>query len=144
MQAQDCAFSFTGYEFADATGKPNGKNVRVPATITYNQALKNTTIFTSTVMLDMQRLDKGTVYMPLIKRGQDTATWWKILKIIDNAYGLNEIFSYYRRTDESLSANKLIAIKRTWNLYRGIENMGAAQSVYNFSWYVINAIERRR
>jgi teichuronic acid biosynthesis glycosyltransferase TuaG len=95
-------------------------------------------------MLDMQRLDKGTVYMPLIKRGQDTATWWKILKIIDNAYGLNEIFSYYRRTDESLSANKLIAIKRTWNLYRGIENMGAAQSVYNFSWYVINAIERRR
>ena len=48
MQEKDCEFSFTGYEFADAEGRPNGKVVRVPATITYKQALRNTTIWTST------------------------------------------------------------------------------------------------
>ena len=143
MQEKNAAFSFTGYEFADENGKPNGKKVHVPETITYKQALKNTTIWTSTVMLDTHILEKDTIHMPLIKRGQDTATWWKILKTIDNANGLNEIFSYYRRTAESLSANKLTALKRTWNLYRDIEKLRFISSTYNFSWYLVNAILRR-
>jgi len=143
MQEKNAAFSFTGYEFAEENGKPNGKKVQVPKTITYKQALKNTTIWTSTVMLNTQKLKKDTMHMPLVKRGQDTATWWKILKIIDNAYGLNEIFSYYRRTAESLSANKLTALKRTWNLYRDVEKLRFISSTYNFSWYLVNAILRR-
>ena len=44
MLEKDCAFSFTGYEFADANGRPNGKKVIVPRRISYKQALKNTTI----------------------------------------------------------------------------------------------------
>ena len=49
MKRQDCAFSFTGYEFADAAGIPNGKKVSVPISITYKEALKNTTISTYTL-----------------------------------------------------------------------------------------------
>ncbi|MDE7477035.1 MAG: glycosyltransferase family 2 protein, partial [Lachnospiraceae bacterium] len=47
----DAGFVFMGYEFADAAGKGLGKVVHVPENITYRQALKNTTIFTSTVMI---------------------------------------------------------------------------------------------
>ena len=143
MQLQDCSFSFTGYEFADENGKPNGKKVRVPATITYRQSLKNTTIFTSTVMLDMQILEKDNIHMPLIKRGQDTATWWKILKSIDYAHGLDEVISYYRRPGESLSANKVTALKRSWNLYRNVEKLDLLTSGYCFTWYFFNALRRR-
>lgn len=143
MQEQDCEFSFTGYEFADSVGKPNGKKVSVPSTLNYRQALKNTTIWTSTVMLDISKLSKQEVSMPNVKRGQDTATWWKILKMIDHAHGINEVLSYYRRTDESLSANKLTALKRTWNLYRNVEKLGILVSAYNFCWYVLNAVKRR-
>lgn len=143
MQEKDCAFSFTGYEFADSAGKPNGKRVSVPSTLNYRQALKNTTIWTSTVMLDISKLSKQVVSMPNVRRGQDTATWWKILKKIDNAHGIDEVLSYYRRTDESLSANKLTALKRTWNLYRNVESLGIFASTYNFFWYVYNAVMRR-
>ena len=143
MTQRNCEFSFTGYEFADATGKPNGKRVRVPATITYRQALKNTTIWTSTVMLDLKQLSKDDVYMPDVRRGQDTATWWKILKRVPAAYGLDEVLSFYRRTVDSLSANKIIALKRTWNLYRNHEQLGVVPSGYHFTWYVINALRRR-
>lgn len=143
MKKHKYEFSFTGYEFADEEGKPNGKKVSVPEKITYKQALKNTTIWTSTVMLDMSRLSKEEAYMPNVRRGQDTATWWKILKKIDCAYGLNEVLSYYRRTNESLSANKITALKRTWNLYRNVENLGLLSSCYNFCWYCFNAIRRR-
>lgn len=143
MNERKSAFSFTGYEFADSDGIPNGKKVFVPSKINYRQALKNTTIWTSTVMLDMSMLKKENIYMPNVRRGQDTATWWKILKVIEKADGYNEILSYYRRTSESLSANKIKALKRTWNLYRNVEYLSLIRSLYNFTWYCFNAVRRR-
>lgn len=143
MKENNCAFSFTGYEFANENGIGNGKIVNVPYTINYKQALKNTTIWTSTVMFDVEKLGKELIQMPNVKRGQDTATWWKVLKQIDNAYGINEVLSYYRRTNESLSANKIKALKRTWNLYRNVEHLNIFYSFYNFCWYIVNAIKRR-
>ncbi len=143
IKEKNCAFSFTGYEFANEDGVPTGKKVYIPEKINYKQALKNTTIWTSTVMFDMQKLTKDDIYMPNVKRGQDTATWWKVLKKIDYAYGLNEILSYYRRSSNSLSSNKFRALKRTWNLYRNVENLNIFYSLYNFFWYCFNAIRRR-
>lgn len=143
IKEKDCAFSFTGYEFADEKCIPNGKKVFVPKKISYKQALKNTTIWTSTVMFDMTKLSKDDIYMPNVPRGQDTATWWKVLKKIDYAYGLDEILSYYRRTSESLSANKFVALKRTWNLYRNVEHLNIFRSSYNFVIYCFNAVKRR-
>ncbi len=143
MKKNNSCFSYTGYQFADENGIPNGKKVNVPNKITYKEALKNTTISTITVMLDMTLLSKEDIYMPNIRRGQDTATWWKILKKINNADGLNEILSFYRRTSDSLSSNKLIALKRTWNLYRNVEHLNIFYSIYNFLWYCFNALKRR-
>lgn len=143
MQELNCEFSFTGYQFANEKCNPNGKIVSVPDKINYKQALKNTTIWTSTVMFDMNKLSKEDIHMPNIKRGQDTATWWKVLKKIKYAYGLNEVLSYYRRTNNSLSANKLTALKRTWNLYRNVEHLNILSSFYNFCWYCFNAVRIR-
>lgn len=143
MRKNDYAFSFTGYEFADASGRPNGKVVSVPARISYKQALKNTTIWTSTVMFDMEKLAVDDVLMPDVRRGQDTATWWKVLKKIDYAYGLNEVLSFYRRSAGSLSSNKLTALKRTWNLYRNVEGLGFCKSCECFIVYCFNAVKRR-
>ena len=143
MKEKDCAFSFTGYEFADENGKPNGKKVFIPEKINYKEALKNTTIWTSTVMFDMTKLIKVNIYMPNVARGQDTATWWKVLKKIDYAFGLNEILSFYRRSEATLSSNKFLALKRTWNLYRNVEKLSLVSSLYNFSIYCFNAIKRR-
>ena len=142
MQKQGCAFSFTGYEFADENGKPNGKKVRVPATITYKQALKNTTIYTGTVMFDLKKLTKKNIHMPNVK-SEDTACWWKVLKIVDYAYGLDIVLSYYRRHGVTLSSNKIAATKRTWLLYRKSESLGLLRASYYFSHYIYNASMRR-
>lgn len=143
MKNNNCAFSFTGYEFADKDGNPNGKKVFIPNKINYKQALKNTTIWTSTVMFDMKKLSKEDIYMPNVARGQDSATWWKVLKKIGYAYGLNEVLSFYRRAEGSLSSNKITALKRTWNLYRNVEHLNIFSSSYNFCWYCFNALKRR-
>ena len=81
--------------------------------------------------------------MPDIKRGQDAATWWNILKNGNKIYGLNEPLSYYRVGNQSLSSNKLKAIKRTWNLYRNVEKFNFIKSSFYFSFYAVNAVKKR-
>lgn len=142
MKKNKCAFSFTSYQFADENCAPNGAKVIVPSTLNYKKALRNTTIWTSTVMFDMEKLTKAQVYMPNVK-SEDTACWWKILKTGVIAYGMKDILSYYRRTPGTLSSNKFEAIKRIWNLYRNVEKLNIFSSIYNFTFYAFNAVKRR-
>lgn len=142
MQDKAIAFSFTGYEFADENGKGLGKIVRVPVTLNYRQALKNTTIFTTTVMFDSKKISKDLLEMPEVK-SEDTALWWKVLRNGYVAYGLDENLVKYRRVGKSLSSNKLEAIRRIWNLYRNVEGLGLFPSIWNFCFWAVRAVVRR-
>ncbi len=142
MLDKKAAFSFTGYEFADASGVGTGKVVHVPATINYKQALQNTTIFTSTVMFDTEKLPREKIQMPLVK-SEDTALWWRILKEGILAYGLQDNLVLYRRITGSLSSNKLEALRRIWNLYRKEEKLSIPFSAYNFCLWAMRAVKRR-
>ncbi len=142
MKQKDAAFAFTGYEFADENGKGTGKVVKVPEKLTYKEALKNTTIFTTTVMFDTEKIDKAMLKMPNM-RSEDTALWWRILREGYTAYGLNENLVLYRRPAVSLSSNKIVAIKRIWNLYRQAEKLSVPYSCYNFCFWAVRAVIRR-
>ena len=143
METNEYEFTYTNYEFTDENGNKTGKIVNVPNELTYKQALKNTTIFTSTVIFNVERLGKELISMPNVRRGQDTATWWKVLKTGVIAHGMNESLSLYRRSNNTLSANKIKALKRTWNLYRNVEKLSLIRSFYYFCWYCFNAVKRR-
>lgn len=138
----DAGFVFMGYEFADASGAGLGKVVHVPERITYQQALKNTTIFTSTVMIDRNKIPDGDIYMPCIA-SEDTATWWHLLKKYGAAYGMDENLVRYRRSADTLSSNKLTAIRRIWSLYRRQEKLSVIKSVYCMFFWAFRAVLRR-
>ena len=142
MSEKNAAFAFTGYEFVDENGKRTGKVVRVPETLNYRQALKNTTIFTTTVMFDTEKIDKNLLEMPIIK-SEDTALWWKVLRNGYIAYGLDENLVMYRRAGRTLSSNKLEAMRRIWNLYRKAEGMGVLSSARHFCFWAVRAVKRR-
>lgn len=142
LKEKDAAFVFTGYEFADEFGKGTGKVVRVPRTLSYHEALKNTTIFTSTVLFDMKKTSRELLYMPQIK-SEDTALWWRVIRRGFTAYGLDENLVKYRRAGKTLSSNKLEAIRRIWNLYRKAEGLSFAKSCYYFVFWAFNAVARR-
>ncbi len=142
MDEKQAAFCFTGYEFANEEGEGTGKVVRVPETITYKEALKNTTIFTSTVIFDTEKIPKEKLEMPDIK-SEDTALWFKVLRTGIVAYGLDENLVRYRRVGGSLSSNKLEALRRIWNLYRKSEGLSVPYSAYNFFFWAVRAVKRR-
>lgn len=142
MRDRNAAFAFTGYEFVNEDGRSTGKVVRVPETLNYRQALKNTTIFTTTVMFDTDKIHRELLEMPVMK-SEDTALWWKILRNGYTAYGLDENLVKYRRAGRSLSSNKLEAVRRIWNLYRKAEGMGVVSSAWHFCFWAVRAVKRR-
>lgn len=143
MKRTGCAFSFTGYEFAGEDGVRNGTVVHVPSVVDYRYALKHTVISTITVMFDRMQIADDVLHMPLDARGEDTATWWKILRQGYQAYGMDEALSVYRRYAGSRSANKLDAVYGTWKMYRRCEHLPLIQSAYYFCNYILNAVKRR-
>ena len=141
MQKNDYGFTYTSYTYLKNSSK---KCVRkIPPKLRYKDALKNTVILTSTVMIDIRIIDKKLLKMPDIKRGQDMATWWQILKQGNTAYGLDKRLTIYRRRKDSLSFRKNIALKRTWNLYRHVEKFSLLKALYYYTCYMYNAIKRR-
>ena len=141
MQKNDYAFTYTSYTYLKKGSKRGVK--KVPTKLNYKDVLKNTVIFTSTVIIDIRKINKQLLVMPNIRRGQDMATWWQILKQGNTAYGLDKRLSIYRVRKGSLSVKKNIALKRTWNLYRKVEKFSILKSIYYYVWYMYNAAKRR-
>lgn len=142
MKEKQAAFVFSAYEFGDEKGEGTGKIVSVPPKLTYFKALSRTVIFTTTVLLDTDKTGHDLIRMPDVK-SEDTATWWKILRNGFTAYGLNEVLAIYRRPANSLSSNKIEAIRRIWNLYRKQEQLSFLYSVYNLFFWALRATLRR-
>lgn len=139
---RNAGFVFTGYEFAGEDGTGLGKIVHVPERISYRQALGNTTIFTSTVMVDRKVIPDGDIMMPCVA-SEDTATWWQILKRHGTGYGLDENLVKYRRSRNTLSSNKMTAVRRIWGLYRKQEKLSVIKSAYYMVFWAFRAVVRR-
>jgi len=92
-------------------------------------------------MIDREKI--GDFKMPLVRAGQDTATWLSILKKGHIAYGLQKPLAKYRIVEGSISHGKIKALKRTWNTYRNLEKLPLPKAIYVFIFYVFNAIKKR-
>lgn len=143
MLKNNIAFSFTSYEFADEGCNPIGKKVLAKKKITYKECLKNNIISTITVMFDLCKINKDLIYMPHIRYVEDTATWWNIMKNGFDAYGIENVFSYYRKVSGSNSSHKFRTLMSLWYLYRKKEKISLIKSIYYFTLKNINAIRRR-
>lgn len=144
MTTSGAYFGYTGFHYVDQGGVPSGAVARPPRTMEYQQALKNTTILTSTVMIDSHRVPHGAIAFPDVRRGQDTALWWRLLRVNGAAHGLVQPLTLYRQNAGSLSSNRVAALRRTWRLYRDQEHIPHHRAAWYFGHYVVNALVRRR
>ena len=143
MSRTKTSFCYTGFRYMPEAGGTEGAVASVPRSLHYSDALKNTAILTSTVMLDTRSVPRGDVTFPAIRRGQDTALWWRLLRKHGPALGLQKPLTGYRQNPGSLSAPRITAIRRTWYLYRNVEGLSRTRSAWCFGHYVVNAVLRR-
>lgn len=143
MNENDAQFTCCDYEKIEEDGTKLNKVIHMPKTITYNQLLRNTIIQTVGVVVDLEKVDKKLLIMPNVRRGQDSATWFQMLRNGVVFKGQNEILAQYRRVSQSLSSNKFSAMKRTWYLYRGVERLSVPKSLWCLIGWAWNASKKR-
>lgn len=144
MRQSDAYFSYSSFRYMPELGGSGGVVANVPAQMAYKEALKNTAILTSTVMLDTSQIARSIIRFPDVRRGQDTALWWRLLRTHGPAQGLQDPLTGYRQNPGSLSAPRGTALRRTWILYREIEMIPLPRSAWYFFNYILNAVLRRR
>lgn len=142
MTTRQSAFSYTAFALLYEDGTVKKEKVAVPEKLNYSGLLKNTAIACSTVIIDRQMV--GDFRMPLVRKGQDTATWLMLMRERHiSADGLQEVLNLYRQVEGSISNNKLSALKRTWHTYYHLENLPFWRASYYFICYALNALRRR-
>lgn len=143
MLNNNYAFTCTDYEKIDEDGNSLNKIIKIPKKVNYNLFLRNTIIQTVGVMVDTKLTGKEILVMPNIRRRQDAATWCQLLKAGFDCYEVPENLSYYRVVSNSLSSNKLKAIKMNWYWYRKIEKLPLWKATYCFIGYAFNGVKKR-
>ncbi|MFP5112860.1 glycosyltransferase family 2 protein [Bacillaceae bacterium C204] len=141
MEKNNLAFTYTDYRIMTEDGERTDVVFRVPARIEYKSLLKNTMIGTLTVMLDKRKV--GRVQMPLHRDcSEDYGLWLSILSRGIHAHGLNEVLSIYRKCEHSLSSNKLVSARKTWNTYRKVEKINIPSALWYFANYSLHALKK--
>ncbi len=144
MEENNIDFSFTAYELIDKNGVGLGQKIdtHLLGFVNYEDMLKKkATLGCSTVMLRRNAFDD--IAMPLLRTGQDYATWLKLLKTGRNAYPLTNVLTQYRILPNSISRNKIKKAKRQWQIYREVEKLTLLKSSMCFCFYAWRAVFRK-
>ncbi|TMW72347.1 glycosyltransferase family 2 protein [Alteribacter natronophilus] len=140
MRENKEAFTFTAYRVVDEVGNKTGKTIEAPEKVTYRDLLKENMIGCLTVMIDTEQT--GPLEMVNIRTRQDYVLWLELCKKGFPPTGINEVYSLYRVTKNSVSSNKVKMVKQNWRVYRDIERLNFARSLWYFSHFVLLKIRK--
>jgi len=135
MLSHGHSLTHTAYEWIDANGLQLNKTIVPQAVLSYQNLLFSNKIGCLTAMYNQEVL--GKVYMPLLQKRQDYGLWLKILKTGAKAYAMPEVLAQYRKTESSMSNNKLSLLKWNWKLLRQVEGLPFFKSIYYLAWHVV-------
>ncbi|OFI48750.1 glycosyl transferase [Floricoccus tropicus] len=136
-------FTCTSYDVINENGELLNKKITMLPRVDYKGFLTNNLLQTVGIMVDLDIVPKNLLMMPDLRRRQDAATWLQILRNGYDCYGVDESLAYYRRVSNSLSSNKIKAVKGVWYLYREVEKLPFLFSAYIFCRYALLAIWKR-
>ena len=135
MQDNNYDFTCTAYEQIDEDDNKLNKVIKTKKKTDYNRILLDCPVGNSTVMYNVDKLGKFEV--PNIRKRNDDALWLQIIKKAKYIYGMDEILMQYRIRSNSISSNKWSLIKYHWQLYREIEHLSIARSVFHICYWGI-------
>ena len=133
--------SCTASDTIDNDGKLLGKIRNVIDVIDYKFLLHNTMVSTSTVMVDRNKA--GKFQMPLLRSGQDYATWLMLMRNGNVFRGINQVLTHYRISKKSLSSNKLDSLRQIYQIQTQFENIGKISALINTGCFAFNALKKR-
>ena len=141
MAKHDLAFTYSSYKTINENDEVLTTFVTVPE-ISYESMLKTCSVGCLTAVYDTEKL--GKMYLPKLPTKEDYVLWLNIMKKINTTQGIIEPLAYYRIGETSVSSNKVNAAAWQWKVYRDVEKLGLAKSIYYFVNYVYFGIKKYR
>ncbi|MDP4117857.1 MAG: glycosyltransferase family 2 protein [Bacillota bacterium] len=138
MNEKKAFFVYGAIDMVDANNAMIKGCRKIPSHIDYKGLSKNTAIATSTVLID--RNITGEFHMPIIRSGQDYATWMMLLRGNKTAYGVTDLVSHYRKAEGSLSAKKTKNWKKVLNVQVNYEGVPKVKAYFNCGCYIVHAL----
>jgi teichuronic acid biosynthesis glycosyltransferase TuaG len=127
MEKNNISFSHTSYHIINASNKTISVRL-AKKKIMFHNLIKSCDIGLSTVILKSSLLNKNKLLFPKIKTKEDYVLWLKIIKKIKIIRGLDIKLARYRKTENSLSSNKILSLINGYLVYRKYMNYGLMKS----------------
>lgn len=141
MDKGQYVLTYTNYQKFDShTGEKQKKIIRAPDKMTAKQIYGDTSIGCLTVMVNRNKC--GPFHMPHLSHTEDNITWQEILARGYIGYRLDEVLSFYREGNTSLTCRKQNAAKEQWSTYRNYYKFSIPKSAFYFSQYVFHAVRK--
>lgn len=137
------SFVYSSYRRCDEYLNPLLSDYIVPKKLHFNDLLYHNPIFTSSVLIHMERIGKYYQTERALKR-EDHGLWFSIMKDIDCAYGILEPLCIYRIRKGSLSRNKIEMAKFQYLLYRNYLKFSFYRSLYYTFHWAVNGLRKYR
>jgi len=141
MEKNNILFSHTSYHVINSNNKIiSSRSARKE--MIFNDLIKSCDIGLSTVIVSSSLLSKDKLMFPRIKTKEDYVLWLQIVKKIKTIRGLNIKLTYYRKTKNSLSSNKLLSLINGYKVYRNYMNYGLIKSLIYLFILSINSLKK--
>ena len=140
MLKNNYSFTYTAYDLINENSTSLNKVIKAEEYEDYDRLLKGNDIGCLTVMIDRLKINTHIRFENY--RHEDFVLWLKILKNNVVAYGIDEILSSYRKSNSSVSHNKIKAALWTWNIYINVEKLPLNKAIYYFLKYTMNGFRK--
>lgn len=140
IEEKGAAICYAAIEMIDEENNLIKGKRSIKEKIDYKFLLKNTMIATSSVVID--RNITSDFQMPLVRSGQDYATWLQLMRNGLDAYGINEVLVQYRKSNNSLSSNKLKSVKQVRDTQIKNEKINSLVATFNSICFAVNAFKK--
>ena len=141
MEKQNILFSHTSYNILNSNNKIVSSR-SAKKKIIFQDLITSCDIGLSTVILKSSLLNKNKFLFHRIKTKEDYVLWLKIIKKIKTIRGLDVKLTYYRKTEGSLSSNKLLSLINGYKVYRDYMNFGIIKSLFYLFLLSINSLKK--
>ena len=141
MEKNNILFSHTSYYVINKNDKIISSRF-ARKKIIFQDLVKSCDIGLSTVILNSSLLVKNKLLFPRIKTKEDYVLWLQIVKKIKTIKGLDIKLTYYRKTKNSLSSNKLLSLINGYKVYRNYMNYGVIKSLFYLFILSINSLKK--
>lgn len=133
-------FTYTAVCYIDESGNEIMGKRSVKEKVSYSYLLRNTMIATSTVIIDRNVVSE--ISMPNRRSAEDYSLWLSLLKEYGDAYGINEVYTKYRKSSNSISSNHIKEVKYFVSVQRKDMNLPVFMICFNTVCYIINAVKK--